>query len=545
MKFKKTDFGAEIISILTRGMYLDPKDALREYIQNGIDAKANNISVKIRQNRIIIEDNGTGMNSNIMRKAVRLGISNKIPSKDVGFMGIGIYSSFHLCDKLIIYSRTKNEGPNRLTFDFKSMRDILNEQKKARFNKEIDEEELIDLQTFLEKYIDQTPIEDDDFIRIGTRVEIIGVEPEFFKGISKFNEVADYLQQVIPLPFDPEFSWGELIEKKIHEICEEHNEKFELVTLNLQVNERQEELYRPYTDDCFGGKPIKPNFFQLKNDNEFFGVVWGCLNPVRRVIKKRKMRGFLIRKQGFAIGKRDALVKYFGRATFFNRYIGEVILVHPKLLPNASRTDIEYSPLRVAFYDCLRDVASKLNKRANDYQEFSISNEEIDETISFVKNTRVELNYIAGDADKLFDVLITLKDHEDSLKNRYKRGFVEKNRTSDYQKLIKIIFNLRKEIRNLIEDKKKQESSVSLKSNEEVAKEIGKVPSERMMVGEELEGDYNSLVEVVEAVGIDLQNNLKTLLEHIDEKYILESSKNEEDYYSILKKLKHEFEELL
>ncbi|MEK7396829.1 MAG: ATP-binding protein, partial [Candidatus Poribacteria bacterium] len=76
-KLKKSDFGGDIISILTKGMYADPKDALREYIQNGVDAGAKNISIKIRQNSIVIDDDGRGMDHEIMRKAIRLGISNK------------------------------------------------------------------------------------------------------------------------------------------------------------------------------------------------------------------------------------------------------------------------------------------------------------------------------------------------------------------------------------------------------------------------------------------------------------------------------------
>ena len=112
MELKKSDIGAELLSILTRGMYLDPLDALREYVQNGVDAKAKNIFIKIRQNTVVIEDDGEGMNATTMRKAIRLGISDKNPAKDVGFMGIGLYSSFHLCDKLLIYSKTKNVSPS-------------------------------------------------------------------------------------------------------------------------------------------------------------------------------------------------------------------------------------------------------------------------------------------------------------------------------------------------------------------------------------------------------------------------------------------------
>lgn len=91
MKFTKFDIGAEIIAILTRGMYPDPKDALREYIQNGVDAKASHIDVKIRQNNIVIQDNGFGMDYATLRKAARIGVSDINPYKDVGFMGIGIY----------------------------------------------------------------------------------------------------------------------------------------------------------------------------------------------------------------------------------------------------------------------------------------------------------------------------------------------------------------------------------------------------------------------------------------------------------------------
>ena len=63
IKLTKHDIGAEIISILTKGMYFDPRDALREYVQNGIDANAQNIEIKIRGNSIVVEDDGCCLNS--------------------------------------------------------------------------------------------------------------------------------------------------------------------------------------------------------------------------------------------------------------------------------------------------------------------------------------------------------------------------------------------------------------------------------------------------------------------------------------------------
>jgi hypothetical protein len=243
IELKKSDIGGEIISILTKGMYADPRDALREYVQNGVDAGAKNIYVKIRKNNIVIEDDGSGMTKEIMRRAVRLGISDKNPKKHVGFMGIGIYSAFHLCDKLTIYSKVQDQRPNYLTFGFKDMRDILEQQRDARFNNAINDNELIALQELLEQHIELNTIDESEYPKNGTRVELIGLEPDFFKTLSKFEEVSTYLEQTIPLHFDPKFRWGQLIEEKINESCKEHNASFELINLTLQINEDSKLLY--------------------------------------------------------------------------------------------------------------------------------------------------------------------------------------------------------------------------------------------------------------------------------------------------------------
>ena len=138
IKITKHDIDAEIISILTKDIYFDPCDALREYVQNGIDANAQNMEIKIRGNSIVVGDDGCGMDEETMRKAVRVGISDKRPSVDVVFRGIGIYSSFHLCDNLRIYSRSKTDNtPYLLSFDFKKMREILHQQQVGRLKSQL------------------------------------------------------------------------------------------------------------------------------------------------------------------------------------------------------------------------------------------------------------------------------------------------------------------------------------------------------------------------------------------------------------------------
>ena len=62
--------------------------------------------------------------------------------------------------------------------------------------------------------------------------------------------------------------------------------------IKKKVNEIQENLFRPYKNSSFIEEPLKPNFYKLKTDEDFFGVIWGCLNSERKSIKSRNLSGF-------------------------------------------------------------------------------------------------------------------------------------------------------------------------------------------------------------------------------------------------------------
>src|SRR4029077_1300908 len=203
----------------------------------------------------------------------------------------------------------------------------------------------IALLSLMEEHTYLNELAETDFPIIGTRVELSGLDTEFFESLSKFEEVADYLEKSIPLPFSPSFMYRDEIQKYISEKCKEHNAEFKLVNLKLQINTREEQLYRPYNNSDFNPVPMPPNFKELISGDEFLGVAWACLNKANEVIKNEKVRGFLIKKHGFTIGTRNNLLATFS-AKFFNRYVGEFIIVHPKLLPNGARSDFEYSGLR-------------------------------------------------------------------------------------------------------------------------------------------------------------------------------------------------------
>lgn len=485
------------------------------------------------------------MDEQTMLKAIRVGISDKNPKVDVGFRGIGIYSSFHLCDQLHIYSIAKKDTPHLLIFNFNTMRDILNQQQIARLKGDLTGDELVDLQSLLEKHIEFKAIGVDKFPKeSGTRVEMVNINPSFFKSLSKFEEVADYLRQVVPLHFDLErFKWAKQIENKITEICKEHKAEFNLIDLTLQVDAKIEKLYRPYANNLFDEVSLEPRFKAVKNKNYFFGVAWGCLNETRNKINDKELRGFLIRKQGFAIGKRHDVAKYFGRTTYFDRYVGEIIIVHPDLLPNAARTDFEISPLRALFYEELSEVATFYNEVANEYQEFTKGDEELDEAVSALKELEANISFQSENLEQLIDAIVKVRTIREQIKGRLKRKVLREERRKEAENIVKSAEALEKEIQNFL-NKSGKEVEVALGKTPEIKslERIKKLPKIKPKKEDKFP---ESLPEVFESLGLTVSEEIKKALEIIDEKFVQASANNRADYLLILKSLKEEIEDII
>ena len=543
MKLSKFDIGAEIISIITKGMYPDPKDALREYIQNGVDAQGQNLQVKIRQESIVIKDDGKGMNHSVLRNAVRVGISDKNPTKNVGFMGIGIYSSFHLCEKMTIYTRGTDDIPNKLEVNFGKMKSILENQKERRLSGQIKTEELIDLQTILEDCIllsENKTLNSEEFPNKGTVVELTGIEPEFYTALSNFDEVADYLRNVIPLHFNQNnFQYANQIETEIIRLCDEKKQKFEIINLSLQVNSQIENLYRPYNDVDFNKDvaPQTPSFFPIEKNGVFFGIAWGCLNSVRKKLDNKNLRGFILKKQGFSIGNREGLIKFFPKGnTFFDRYSGEIIIVNSKILPNASRNDVEYSPLRSLFYEALTDAANKFDGKGQEYQEYTKGDDELANLLAEFKQKLGAYNEYEEDSEKLVNTIVTLKRINKEIDGRIKRRGFKKESESKAKELLINVANLEKTIQTRIKvvtENKKQRSKVVSKT--EIAKNTSNIQINKPL--EEIR-NYDSLYDLLIDLDIKIDENLTDIIYLIDEMFVQRVAKSKAEYYQLLQQFK-------
>lgn len=505
VRFSREDIGGELLPILTRGLYRDTLDCLREYIQNAIDAEASGVQVSIDPDVVSVVDDGAGMDEDGARKAMRLGISEKNPLVNIGFRGIGIYSGFNLCDSLEIFTKSADEEVTyRLFFDFKQIRmELLAEQERRSQG----QPPRLYLQRLLEESVFMEPSQDDVIKDHGTRVIMSGLLPDAYLRINDWDEVVDYLQNVVPLPFSSEFKFGKEIEEKFEE------EDYRVVPLTLQIGDQFESLYRPYTDKIFRfGGLHPPEYFDLREGRQSFGFAWVCVNDARETIKDLNIRGVLIKKFGFSIGDRRYLEPYFGRTVYSRRITGEIIVKHSNLVPNAARSDFEHNAARQVFSEALPKFTGRVDKWANNIQESDRAREVLSEITGELSGFNQELSTIQRDRERLLklnaelsDIDRRLKPHRPRLKTADPDGLAKSQELFDgvHQFVREALVSQRRSRRNMEREVVKSVQREALQPTPAEQERKKSIPAD--------------LVGLLDAYGLLDTGGLRGFLQHLDE----------------------------
>jgi hypothetical protein len=399
--FAKEDIGGEVLAILTTGLYRDPLDTLREYIQNAIDAESEDIEVVITPDAISVADSGMGMNGEQAKRAIRLGISDKNPLESVGFRGIGLYSAFNLCDRLAIHTRSEGDPHGyRISIDFASMREELLKEQQRRKRKEPPS---LYLEKLLESAVHVDVDETDVVPGHGTKAILSGLLGEVYKRLNDWDQVVSYLENVVPLPFHPDFKHAAVIEKRLKD------EAQRIVPVTLQVLVRREPIYRPYRNDIFsGGGKHPPKFITVSDGKQTFGIAWVCINDARKVLSSQALRGLLIKKLGFSIANRSFLEPFFKRPVFNRRITGEVIVRHDELIPNAARSDFEHNSTRQAFMIALGKLVQEVSSWGDRIQQDDKAREVLERVRHRVTEINRALPGLDRDSERLLHLNVEL-----------------------------------------------------------------------------------------------------------------------------------------
>ena len=532
-RFGKEDIGGEILPILTTGLYRDTLDALREYIQNAIDAKTKAIELIIDPSTITVSDSGHGMSPSEAKRAIRLGISDKNPAENVGFRGIGIYSAFNLCNRLEIYTkRARSRVGSRIVFHFGAIRkELLKEQERRRRG--------LKPKLYLEGLLESTVLVENDEEEIiqghGTRLILSDLLPDSCRHLQDWDSVVSYLQNVVPLPFAPDFAHGAKIAKKFQE------EDYPVVPLTLQIGARTEELFRPYKDShLVAGADYPPKYFTLGKGQEKFGFAWVCING-RKMIGDQDIRGLLLKKFGFSIGTRLYLESFFKRSVFHRRVTGEVIIQHSAVLPNAGRNDLENNSARHDFLEAVAGFVAEVEEWGNKIQEENRAAQVLSETRDRLEDLANRLPKSKRDKDEMLRANVELaecqrrlKTHEKTLKSL--RQFADEWSSAD---------RLLRDCKTLVKDALKTTTAAQRKVEKDVVKVVqSEAQSKKKKRKPRVEDVPTDLVAALQSCGINLPDDAQRAIRLFENELLLDQLKGA-TYLALLAQLVELLEEEL
>ena len=358
------EVGAELLEILSTGLYSDARDAIREYAQNGIDAGATTILVTVDGPRVVIRDDGAGMDQDTLLKARRFGMSEKTSLLHVGYRGIGVYSAFGMCDTLTI--TTKQEGDEALIslqFDFGRMRQLLERDRAADKREELP---LVDLITRHTK-TGRRPYPPDRVDEHFTVVNLDSVGQEYRSQLSDASGLNSYLLRTLPMTF-PEQAYGKAVNEWLGKKV-----GINPVRVVLRIGQEPEAPLSPVIAEDVR----EPEFGRLndKGGNPI-ALLWHAVSTTGNRIsgfdgedESSGTSGFLLRSKGFTLGNRLTLKPLWpaaGGRTLYHHYTGELhVLARANVYPNAARDDLEPSEHKQWLVSQLGNYFYRLNRSAD------------------------------------------------------------------------------------------------------------------------------------------------------------------------------------
>lgn len=134
---------SRIVDYLSSGLYQSPAACLKELINNAYDADATRVDVYVKPDadRIIIEDNGSGMDrADFEKNFKRISESHKRDESDftssgrpkIGKIGIGFIAANEICDVMeIVSTKAGSDELLEVSINFDLMRQDPNERRRS------------------------------------------------------------------------------------------------------------------------------------------------------------------------------------------------------------------------------------------------------------------------------------------------------------------------------------------------------------------------------------------------------------------------------
>ncbi len=309
----------------------------REYVQNSVDSFSSTcdiqdmkieITLDRRERSVRIQDNGSGLtHKKSLQELLPIAKSDKNRESNRGFRGIGRLSGLAFSKSVVFTTRAKEEQQiTRITWDGHALRNAISKR------------ESIDLAikecTTVEKF------SSDEHPSHFFEVEIIGIERHAIGQVLNHDMVKNYISQVCPVPFLPDFPYA----TEVGEILRECKCPLEpKVILNgariFRLHSKQLVFSESRYDFLSELETIR---LSSADSDQPSAVVWIThSNYLGAIPKALGIRGIRAHAGNIQIGDETVFNHLFQEERFNSWCIGEIHILDHRIVPNGRRDYFE------------------------------------------------------------------------------------------------------------------------------------------------------------------------------------------------------------
>jgi len=361
--------GKDVLELLSSSMYVNVLSIYREYVQNAadsIDAARQTgvlgkdgtgrvqISVDQQQRVVRIRDNGTGLErEQFVERLVAFGASKKRGSRARGFRGVGRLAGLGYCQELIFRTKAVDDTQiSELRWDCRRLKSLLRSGEYAD-----------NLERLVSDVVTTRTLGDTGVPKHFFEVELVGIVRHGNDVLMDSSAIQNYLSQVAPVPFAPEFEYGEQIEEAL-------KSHVNLGKLEIGINGAERPIYRPHRDQFEVRKGTVDRFGELQlltipgSDGTLAGVGWilhhGYLGAFPN---SSAVKGLRLRSGNMQIGEAALLDEIFREPRFNSWVVGEIHILDERILPNGRRDHFEQNVHFRNVLSQLSPLAGELGRR--------------------------------------------------------------------------------------------------------------------------------------------------------------------------------------
>ena len=351
--------GSDLLSLVTSGIHTAPLSIYREYIQNAADsiaasgaADAGKVEINIdpANRRVTIRDNGLGLSrAQALQELTPIANSAKRVGVDRGFRGIGRLSGLAFGDSVTFRTRQQNNEPvTSVQWDGAGLR------KKVATGSSVEQ--------LIAECVSVETVSGGEWPPQFFQVEIDGIARFAAGSILNAKVVRDYIGEICPVPFVPDFQYA----SNIANIFAEEQPPLEL---NVHLNGEETSITRPHGKN--GALPEQFEFTEFESisipaieTDRIAAIGWIAHSSYLGALPKRTVfRGIRARIGNIQIGD-ETLFDHLFVEDRFNRWcVAEIHVLDARIVPNGKRDYFEPGPHTRNLENQLGAITRKIEKR--------------------------------------------------------------------------------------------------------------------------------------------------------------------------------------